>query len=144
MLFHFIFFFFFKQKTAYEMRISDWSSDVCSSDLDLAKVAHHHRTVWTGFLVPPATGTYRLGLSGSGGTLKFDGNTLVDRRKARWNDLPTMKTVTLERGHRYPIAVDATGGVELAWKRISTAPEAQLDRAAAGAAVLVAGGGIGR
>src|SRR3546814_2305643 len=31
-------FFFFKQKTAYEMRISDWSSDVCSSDLvDLAR-----------------------------------------------------------------------------------------------------------
>src|SRR3546814_1511829 len=29
----FISFFFFKQKTAYEMRISDWSSDVCSSDL---------------------------------------------------------------------------------------------------------------
>src|SRR3546814_3433975 len=29
----FILFFFFKQKTAYEMRISDWSSDVCSSDL---------------------------------------------------------------------------------------------------------------
>src|SRR3546814_7397051 len=28
------FVFFFKQKTAYEMRISDWSSDVCSSDLD--------------------------------------------------------------------------------------------------------------
>src|SRR3546814_17610733 len=28
-----IYFFFFKQKTAYEMRISDWSSDVCSSDL---------------------------------------------------------------------------------------------------------------
>src|SRR3546814_6882574 len=29
-----LFFFCFKQKTAYEMRISDWSSDVCSSDLD--------------------------------------------------------------------------------------------------------------
>src|SRR3546814_3465740 len=29
----FLFFFFFKQNTAYEMRISDWSSDVCSSDL---------------------------------------------------------------------------------------------------------------
>src|SRR3546814_2709147 len=29
----FVCFFFFKQKTAYEMRISDWSSDVCSSDL---------------------------------------------------------------------------------------------------------------
>src|SRR3546814_13564237 len=31
-------FFFFKQKTAYEMRISDWSSDVCSSDLRLKKM----------------------------------------------------------------------------------------------------------
>src|SRR3546814_14542141 len=31
------FFFFFKQKTAYEMRISDWSSDVCSSDLHALK-----------------------------------------------------------------------------------------------------------
>src|SRR3546814_12122512 len=30
-------FFFFKQKTAYEMRISDWSSDVCSSDLHIIK-----------------------------------------------------------------------------------------------------------
>src|SRR3546814_5803202 len=29
----FLYIFFFKQKTAYEMRISDWSSDVCSSDL---------------------------------------------------------------------------------------------------------------
>src|SRR3546814_6728862 len=34
---HVYFVFFFKQKTAYEMRISDWSSDVCSSDL-----AEHH------------------------------------------------------------------------------------------------------
>src|SRR3546814_3186832 len=40
-----VFFFFFKQKTAYEMRISDWSSDVCSSDLekemkDMANAEH--------------------------------------------------------------------------------------------------------
>src|SRR3546814_15186715 len=33
-----IFFFFFKQKTAYELRISDWSSDVCSSDLQASGV----------------------------------------------------------------------------------------------------------
>src|SRR3546814_1048595 len=32
--------FFFKQKTAYEMRISDWSSDVCSSDLQLLGDQH--------------------------------------------------------------------------------------------------------
>src|SRR3546814_3793097 len=35
------YFFFFKQKTEYEMRISDWSSDVCSSDL--AEESEHQR-----------------------------------------------------------------------------------------------------
>src|SRR3546814_15875126 len=39
--------FFFKQKTAYEMRISDWSSDVCSSDLD-------HATGWSSTVSHPA------------------------------------------------------------------------------------------
>src|SRR3546814_4159707 len=34
-------FFFFKQKTAYEMRISDWSSDVCSSDLLLQPIVEN-------------------------------------------------------------------------------------------------------
>src|SRR3546814_6957815 len=67
-------FFFFKQKTAYEMRISDWSSDVCSSDLaadhqrrrddlvplgtrnidDLPKVGRVERCDGYGFLEPVA------------------------------------------------------------------------------------------
>src|SRR3546814_2734661 len=38
-----LFVFFCKQKTAYEMRISDWSSDVCSSDLILGVRAGRHR-----------------------------------------------------------------------------------------------------
>src|SRR3546814_5734949 len=46
-----MFFFFFKQKTAYEMRISDWSSDVCSSDL------------WTG---PDYSVAYAMGPSPTG------------------------------------------------------------------------------
>src|SRR3546814_10791146 len=41
----FLFFFFFKQKTAYEMRISDLSSDVCSSDLRPAILRSPDRTV---------------------------------------------------------------------------------------------------
>src|SRR3546814_17545588 len=36
------FFFLFKQKTAYEMRISDWSSDVCSSDLSCGAVTQRN------------------------------------------------------------------------------------------------------
>src|SRR3546814_13413058 len=38
-MFHYVLFFVFKQKTAYEMRISDWSSDVCSSDLTAEQLA---------------------------------------------------------------------------------------------------------
>src|SRR3546814_17103110 len=51
-----LFFFFFKQKTAYEMRISDWSSDVCSSDLDPTYRRHpmattrHATAHWSGDL----------------------------------------------------------------------------------------------
>src|SRR3546814_3682414 len=41
-------FFFFKQKTAYEMRISDWSSDVCSSDLALVVVGDHKGKIGVG------------------------------------------------------------------------------------------------
>src|SRR3546814_9775213 len=41
-------FFFFKQKTAYEMRISDWSSDVCSSDL-LKRVVEKRFLAYTRF-----------------------------------------------------------------------------------------------
>src|SRR3546814_2083752 len=43
-------FFFFKQKTAYEMRISDWSSDVCSSDLP--DVAHIQQVLPIGAVGP--------------------------------------------------------------------------------------------
>src|SRR3546814_7057172 len=38
------YFFFFKQKTAYEMRISDWSSDVCSSDLIEPRQPAHQKS----------------------------------------------------------------------------------------------------
>src|SRR3546814_6175714 len=49
-----VFIFFFKQKTAYELRISDWSSDVCSSDLRRGRparidIARVQRAVSAGF-----------------------------------------------------------------------------------------------
>src|SRR3546814_9422282 len=40
--------FFFKQKTAYDMRISDWSSDVCSSDLEQVASKSFDRVVFLG------------------------------------------------------------------------------------------------
>src|SRR3546814_8782098 len=59
------FFFFFKQKTAYEMRISDWSSDVCSSDL--AYVLHARAWRETSLLLELLTEHHgRIGLVARG------------------------------------------------------------------------------
>src|SRR3546814_2571490 len=57
-------FFFFKQKTAYEMRISDWSSDVCSSDL----TKHNARPRDRRWAVLPKENTMslRIGVVGTG------------------------------------------------------------------------------
>src|SRR3546814_4081623 len=62
-------FFFFKQKTAYEMRISDWSSDVCSSDLRECKTCLSQksnlctsiRSTQGQGLVPDGTSRFSLG-----------------------------------------------------------------------------------
>src|SRR3546814_4366944 len=53
----FVIFFFFKQKTAYELRISDWSSDVCSSDLGGLALAKSHEVLtyaWKRSIVSPS------------------------------------------------------------------------------------------
>src|SRR3546814_3042860 len=58
-------FFFFKQKTAYEMRISDWSSDVCSSDLSDQEVCIGDRYRIGGALfevTQPRVTCYRIGI----------------------------------------------------------------------------------
>src|SRR3546814_1321604 len=62
-------FFFFKQKTAYEMRISDWSSDVCSSDLGSQYWAQTGDG-GSGNLLLQAGGA--SGASGAGGDVTFD------------------------------------------------------------------------
>src|SRR3546814_2785880 len=74
-------FFFFKQKTAYEMRISDWSSDVCSSDLTavvkskMVTVDLEHLSVETVDPKPTKAGLL-LSPTGNHG-VKRDGDNLV-------------------------------------------------------------------
>src|SRR3546814_16764064 len=64
-------FFFFKQKTAYEMRISDWSSDVCSSDL----IAPHALRPGIGF-------DQRDPFFGAAGEAQIIDRRLIDREEA--------------------------------------------------------------
>src|SRR3546814_9481839 len=78
-LFTFVFFvFFFKQKTAYEMRISDWSSDVCSSDLFARGIPENR---------PPDRSIWRTGGDRRNGSLVAVGCLFVRHRRrhcCRW------------------------------------------------------------
>src|SRR3546814_11706842 len=56
------FFFFFKQKTAYEMRISDWSSDVCSSDLSRSPKANRRAASAARLASAQAPATYAVSI----------------------------------------------------------------------------------
>jgi beta-glucosidase len=117
-------------------------ADVAARSLDLGQVSDHHRVVWTGFLVPPEDGDYRLGITGFNGAMKLDGKPFVDLSKSGWGGLPTLKTIALRKGHRYPIEVTSEShglaGIDLVWKRISADPDGALKAAAAQADVLVA------
>src|SRR3546814_9066716 len=69
------FFFLFKQKTAYEMRISDWSSDVCSSDLQIGKKVTAY-SLLNAETLPPDLAT--AGISDAGDlTYQYTPNTTV-------------------------------------------------------------------
>src|SRR3546814_5016780 len=91
-----VFFFFFKQKTAYEMRISDWSSDVCSSDLP-ASLEQLVVTAPDGQTAKPQNassgkyrsvfdlqltrqGTYKVALVNQGLSARYE----LDGQKKRW------------------------------------------------------------
>src|SRR3546814_14920357 len=85
----FIVFFFFKQKTAYEMRISDWSSDVCSSDLlraaspsgDLATISRNG----TFFILPNGQGRNWMKRPASGAMTSSPSSdrTLIPQQRSR-------------------------------------------------------------
>ena len=117
-------------------------ADVNSRSLDLAQVRDVHRVEWTGYLVPPETGSYRLGIGGFNGEMEFDGKPFADLRGASWNSLPTMRTVRLEGGRRYPIKVTTEAriltGIGMLWKRVSETPLEDMRAVAADSDVLVA------
>src|SRR3546814_13756965 len=103
--------FFFKQKTAYEMRISDWSSDVCSSDLlcpaakPLLPGARGSRLRHS--CLPDALYGLLQGVSGTGGPLLH----LPPRRHGLAEDLGLRRLGQAERSIQLvPAAIRRDGG----------------------------------
>src|SRR3546814_2161989 len=72
--------FFFKQKTAYEMRISDWSSDVCSSDLHLRRRAGQGETARKGVAQLAGQPAGDGGIVGGGAGIGGRGQTAAQRQ----------------------------------------------------------------
>jgi beta-glucosidase len=99
--------------------------------------------VWTGALVAPETGTYRLGVTGVKGELTVAGKPAVQASAySQWGEPLKLVDVRLEKGQRYPLRFQAetgsTGVPGLFWKRVSTAPEQDLKAGTADADVIVA------
>ena len=113
---------------------------------EFAQLSDYYRVVWSGFLVPEASGTYRIGLSGPNAEVRLDGNLLARHKNQPWGTRSDMVTLTLQKGHRYPLRVTSEalllGGVEVLWKRVSTQAERDLAAAAAQADVVVAAVGL--
>src|SRR3546814_9750006 len=76
-LFLVLVFFFFKQKTAYEMRIRDWSSDVCSSDL-MSLIEHARDSA----ALPPDRSETVVPIGLASGTISDHGKHPVESREA--------------------------------------------------------------
>jgi beta-glucosidase len=114
-----------------------------SHALELKAIADRHKVVWSGFLVAPEAGLYRLGVSGVMGAVTAGGKPLVEAAKySQWGEPLELHTVRLEKGQRYPLRFETetgTSGVAgLFWKRISDDADADLKRGTADADVIVA------
>lgn len=124
-------------------KVSRIEPNVAARGQTIPQLSDNHRVVWSGYLVPPETGTYRLGLGGTGGELMFDGKVLTPQHTTPWGTRPELKTVELQKHHRYPIRItSATRGADFAWKRVSSHPEEDFKAATSQADVIVAAVGL--
>jgi beta-glucosidase len=97
---------------------------------------------WTGFLIPPASGMYQIGLEGSTDRMWIDGKLVIDGTQS--SNAPTV-TMQLSQGHRYGLKIESVGdgfGTKLVWSALSADPAAEAAEAARKADVVVAVVGI--
>jgi beta-glucosidase len=102
-------------------------------------------TRWTGFLTPPVSGTYRLGVEGFGNRLFLDEKRLVDSAGG-FPPPPSVVDITLEKGHRYAIRIESIprwmASTRLLWMPPQPDTETRAVAAARDADVIVAVVGI--
>src|SRR3546814_15857555 len=109
-------FFFFKQKTAYEMRISDWSSDVCSSDLKTSKEIQESIRQVLAVLGEASDGasSYRQTLQENVGSLHSD-SSIEDLRAVVQTVVGETRTMIEQHRTLENVMGDSSTGVD-AWR----------------------------
>jgi beta-glucosidase len=108
-------------------------------------VGGRHKVVWTGFLVPPESGTYRIAMTGVKGTLATDGAAVSAADYSGWNEPLKFTDVVLQKDRPYALRLEAeSGGVApgLHWKRVTTDLDAEMAAAVTQADVVVAAVGL--
>jgi beta-glucosidase len=99
---------------------------------------------WTGFLTPPESGNYEIGLSGSNERMWLDGKLIVDDPVLHEPNMQT-STVSLTKGQRYPVKIEFLKGafsIKLVWQPVGKDPLIEATSAAQKADVVIAVVGI--
>ena len=110
---------------------------------DFAEAGEVTRTVWTGFLVAPDSGSYRLGVAGIKGEVRVGGRDVsLARRATQWAEPVALVPLQLKKGERVALRFEAESGGSappaLVWKRVSSQPLAELRAGVAKVDVVVA------
>ncbi len=117
--------------------------NVRSDAAQLGTVGERHKIVWTGALVAPETGTYRIALTGVKGAITIrGGHSVAATTASRWAEPLHLSDVDLVKGERYPLRLEAESGGSgipgLVWKRITKTPDRDLAAGIANADVVIA------
>ncbi|WP_419816936.1 glycoside hydrolase family 3 C-terminal domain-containing protein [Glacieibacterium sp.] len=108
------------------------------------QVSDKYKVVWTGSLVAPETGTYRIAVTALKGALTVGGKPAISASSySKWAEPLQLTDVKLEKGQLYPLEFQAEGGstpaaTAMFWKRISTNLDTDLAAGVANADVVVA------
>lgn len=116
---------------------------IVSRAAEFKQVANDHKVIWTGYLIAPENGLYRLALTGVKGEVSLNGKPVVSAADySRWAEPLKLVDVPMTKGQRYAIRLQGQSGIPAApaifWKRITDTLDRDLTAGAKDADVIVA------
>lgn len=116
---------------------------IVSRAAEFKQVANEHKVIWTGYLIAPETGLYRLALTGVKGEVSLNGKPVVSASEySRWAEPLKLVDVPMTKGQRYAVRLQGQSGIPAApaifWKRITDNLDRDLTAGTKDADVIVA------